>query len=535
MKLKIIVICHFLFMNIGNSYSQHDATRDAVRFLAREKVEDSFKTLKKIKNPLYYSPIAEAEKWYVKTMLFCYQNDLDNAFDAAMKAVENGLPVERLLINHGGLFSKLYKHDKFLNWLGENKKNLIHGPMLGAVTDSSARFWVRTSSETDIVVELVKKNKSNIFFKAVSKTLKVNDYTTVVEVKGLKSNTTYEYSVVVGGEKTGKKAVFTTFPKQYKPSKFHIAFGGGAGFTEKNERMWDTMNDFDPLATLLLGDNVYIDDPEHALTQLYSYYRRQSQPEFRKFVANNSIYSIYDDHDFGEDDCIPGSQIEFPKWKREVWNVFKQNWNNPSYGGGEKKPGCWYSFYIGDTQFIMLDTRYYRDLESGNMLGDEQKEWLFKTLKLSKGKFKILVSSVPWSPGVKPGSNDTWDGFVNQREEIFSFIEKNKVEGIVLLSADRHRSDMRMIARPNAYDLYEGMSSRLTNVHIHPLIEDAVGSQFIMGYNEDCSFGMLKFNTKKRDPEMTYQIINIDGQVVGKETIKFSQLTFKSKNNIKLD
>ena len=33
------------------------------------------------------------------------------------------------------------------------------------------------------------------------------------------------------------------------------------------------------------------------------------------------------------------------------------------------------------------------------------------------------------------------------------------------------------------------MSLRLTNVHTHSLMEDAKGSEFIMGYNEKCSFG----------------------------------------------
>ena len=55
------------------------------------------------------------------------------------------------------------------------------------------------------------------------------------------------------------------------------------------------MNTFNPIATLLLGDNVYIDDPEHQFTQLYCYYRRQSRPEFRRYVATNGIFSIYDD------------------------------------------------------------------------------------------------------------------------------------------------------------------------------------------------------------------------------------------------
>ena len=71
------------------------------------------------------------------------------------------------------------------------------------------------------------------------------------------------------------------------------------------------------------------------------------------------------------------------------------------------------------------------------------------------------------------------------------------------------------------------MSSRLTNVHVHSLMEKAKGSEFLMGYNEDCSFGYLKFNTEKSDPEIIYQIINIDGEMVDERSIRLSQLTFK--------
>ncbi|MCP4516497.1 MAG: hypothetical protein GY824_14870, partial [Delftia sp.] len=47
--------------------------------------------------------------------------------------------------------------------------------------------------------------------------------------------------------------------------------------------------------------------------------------------------------------------------------MFKQNWNNPGFGGGEKQPGCWYDFQIADVHFIMLDGRYYRDKKGGSI------------------------------------------------------------------------------------------------------------------------------------------------------------------------
>ena len=89
---------------------------------------------------------------------------------------------------------------------------------------------------------------------------------------------------------------------------FMTGLAAGAGWVPPHERMWDTIVKHDPLAFLQLGDNVYIDNPTSTHQNRYCYYRRQSRPEFRKLVANTPVYSIWDDHDFTDDDGTgPGS------------------------------------------------------------------------------------------------------------------------------------------------------------------------------------------------------------------------------------
>ena len=61
--------------------------------------------------------------------------------------------------------------------------------------------------------------------------------------------------------------------------------------------------------------------------------------------------------------------------------MFRNNWVNPAYGGGDANPGCYYDYYLGDVHFIMLDGRYYRDLKPPQgqiptMLGPVQRQWL---------------------------------------------------------------------------------------------------------------------------------------------------------------
>ncbi|MDC0318384.1 alkaline phosphatase family protein, partial [Akkermansiaceae bacterium] len=281
----------------------------------------------------------------------------------------------------------------------------------------------------------------------------------------------------------------TSLKKDAPSDKFTIGFGGGSGYVPENERMWDTIGAIEPRALLLLGDNVYIDDPETPEMQLFHYYRRQSQPEWGKLAKTVPIYSIWDDHDFTTNDGWGGPDIEKPSWKRDVWEIYKENWDNPYYGGGKENPGCWFDFSIGDVHFIMIDGRYYRESpkdETPSMLGPVQMKWLKKTLTEKPATFTVICTNVPMAPKVKPGSKDTWDGYPEERSAIYQFIADQKIPGVIILSADRHRSDAYKVDTEinGMYPLFEFSSSRLTNQHVHKLIDHS-----LFGYNEKQSFG----------------------------------------------
>ncbi|MDX1565345.1 MAG: alkaline phosphatase D family protein, partial [Phycisphaeraceae bacterium] len=225
-------------------------------------------------------------------------------------------------------------------------------------------------------------------------------------------------------------------------------------------------------------------------------------------------------------DGAGGPKIDEPAWKRPVWRTFRNNFVNPSYGGGEENPGCWFSCKIADVEFFLTDGRYYRSRKTGSMLGPVQKKWLLDALKKSTATFKVLCVNVPMTPGVKPGSKDTWDGFPEERKEIFDWIARHKIEGVFVIAADRHRSDAWKNERPGAYPIYEFQSSRLTNVHTHRVLNGS-----IFGYNAKCSFGLLRFDTAAADPSVTYEIINIDNKKVHSLIIRRSELGFKSSTN----
>jgi alkaline phosphatase D len=495
------------------AHAQHDMHRNATQAIATGNVQKAEQQLTK-------ADPADPETDFVRMMIALEQDDVASALKNATSAVHGGLPFARLVAGPRELLRPLHEHPMFKSAAKEHGDlRLLHGPMVGAVTDSDASFWVRTAAASEVQIKIGERSSP------VVKTSSASDFTTVAVVKGLSPTTEYDYEVLVDGQPVKvKNARFRTFPKTGQPAKFSVAFGGGAGYVPQWERMWDTIGKFDPLAMLMLGDNVYIDQPEYSLCQHYCYYRRQSRPEWRRLTASTAMYAIYDDHDFGTNDCVPGPAIESPPWKRSVWNTFRQNWVNPAYGGGEGQPGCWFDFYIGNVHFIMLDGRYYRDRKSGSMLGPVQKAWLLETLKESNGTFKVLASPVPWTAGVKSGSKDPWDGYPKEREEIFSFIEANSIPGVFLIAADRHRTDLRTTKRASGYDLYEFESSRLTNRHTHGVVKTP---GLIWGYNKTCSFGLMRFDTTADDPQVTFECVSIDGEVVHSHVLRASELKNK--------
>ena len=288
--------------------------------------------------------------------------------------------------------------------------------------------------------------------------------------------------------------------------------------------MWDTIRASNPDAFLILGDNVYIDLPrEVGAFHNYTYYQRQSRPEFRRLVASTPIYAIWDDHDAGTDDLFLGPYTDMPVWKPQFFELFKRNWNNPSYGIEPERPGVWHSLRIGPAEFFMLDGRYYREnflKPNPSMLGPDQKAWFLNALKDSTATFKLIVSPVPFADDAKIDdelfegedpypANDIWTGYLEERQEIYDFLYDNEITGVVLLSGDRHRADFRINNRSQGYPLYEVMCSWLTN----PRAADPSGEP-LWHYNEKPTFTLLSFENRSTDPKMTIDISTIDGDRV---------------------
>jgi phosphodiesterase/alkaline phosphatase D-like protein len=71
------------------------------------------------------------------------------------------------------------------------------------------------------------------------------------------------------------------------------------------------------------------------------------------------------------------------------------------------------------------------------MLGEEQKQFLFDTLKKSDATFKLIVNEVPISE-MFTQPYDRWEGYRAEREEVLGFIAFSGIQNVVFLTTDFH-------------------------------------------------------------------------------------------------
>ena len=522
---------------------------------------------------------ADAESHFIRAVGLTQLDRIDEAEAAMQAALDAGMPFGRFLAGPRELFAPLAATATFARHAASPRNALVHGPMLGAVTDTTASVWIRTAEATPFQVVATVAGERHVASGATTAdrrhaasspaagderhtasgaTSADLDYTGTATLEGLSPGTIYSYQVRLTAPSDPRvppqplgspeplrspeplqspeplrppepashprppSYTLRTAPSPGTPGTFTIAFGGCAGYTPQNERMWDTIAGHAPHAFLTLGDNVYIDLPEHpGPFHDYTYYRRQSRPEFRRLVSATPVYAVWDDHDAAVDDIWLGPYVDRPAWKQPMVDLFRRNWNNPGYGS-ESHPGVWFGFSLGDVDFFLLDGRTYRTNpfdDDPTMLGPVQKAWLLDSLGASEATFKVIASPVAWADGAKPGSRDTWSGYPEEREEIFRFIEENDVAGVVLLSSDRHRSEAWAIERDSGYAFHDLLSGQLTNIHTHPVEPGALFS-----YNLKDSFGLLTFETAREDPRVTYEIYSIDDELVETLVIQHADL-----------
>ena len=203
----------FSMLNFQDAAAQHDPGRDAMKLLVQDKFkagQDRLAKPPKSQN----SPISEAERNFVLAILSCKQDHQPEAIGHLQKAVELGLPIERILAGPRHLFEPLQNDPAYAAWLSNLEKPLLHGPMLSSVTDTTAQVWIRTAKQIQVnllIHEALDAPQPRRKF--TTKTTAQNDYTGVIHITNLKPDTRYQYQLSIDGEPQTDQLTFRTMPK----------------------------------------------------------------------------------------------------------------------------------------------------------------------------------------------------------------------------------------------------------------------------------------------------------------------------------
>ncbi|HDS06545.1 MAG TPA: alkaline phosphatase family protein [Bacteroides sp.] len=397
------------------------------------------------------------------------------------------------------------------------------GPMLGNVSQEGVDVWLRTLRPASVMV-IIGEGEDLTCFGPVATTPKT-ELIAIVQVRGLESGTKYPYQALVDGISiTGNmQTFFITTTKKEKLDSCRIAFGSCFHrWGLCNRRLSDQIRSREPMAILLNGDIAVQDRGANIAMHRADYLLRDFQPAWRDLSAQIPIYATWDDHDYFGNDMynIPrGNTVDD---KENLWRVFRNSWNNPSYGFGEKGKGVFFRTRIGPADIIMLDNRYFR--QKGSFLGVEQMKWLEEQLLDCEGPFIILSCGTMWSDFVTNGK-DSWVEFDPQgREKIFRLIEKNRIGGVLLISGDRHGARGFTIPRSSGFTFYEFGAASLGGRVGPPPIRADWDTQ-LYGVSGEYAFGEFSFNNTLPDPEVTFRLIHESGTVYYEVTLTKSQLT----------
>ncbi len=396
------------------------------------------------------------------------------------------------------------------------------GPLVGHVTDTTALLWAKASNQATLSFRIGEQPDLADARTVSGPELKGEAaFTGQAQVDGLRPATRYYYTPLLNGDPALARPYpsFVTAPEAAQVGQLRVAFGScvgargyltAAAFGEMAER-----GNFDVL--LMLGDNHYGDTTDPALLRDY-YFMQRTVGGFEELIREKPTYAIWDDHDFG-----PNNSDGTAKGKEDSLRVFRQWWANPAYGEKDN-PGCYYRFSREGVDFFMLDVRYYRtpnktpDDGTKTMLGPRQLAWLKDSLAASKAKFKIVASGSEWQTRTQP---DCWSSFARERQEIFDHITSNQIEGVVLLSGDRHFTAGYQVQGRHLEFTSGPLGSGNATLQENP--------ERFTGADEGKLWAVLDLNTAAQPATLQYEIWQAGGGLLERRELSYDEVCGRAK------
>lgn len=330
-----------------------------------------------------------------------------------------------------------------LTALLSNAQYVTHGPVIGALTQSGCKVYVRTAQPGQLVqlqVSAYKDLSSPLNFEGTTNPQR--DNSVMLQLSQLQHDTRYYYQVLIDGKQDTITGNFRTFPQEGKPGDY--TFVTGSCQETENMKVFNAIPLNEPYFLMHTGDYTY---PDYQIKRDYantmdtvalSYRKRYDEKVMKQMLYNVPIDYMYDDDDYVggsagrycTNDCKmymkdgrvvnEMSADTFPdSWRRNVIRGYDEYF--PHYELPDTSEGIFHSFKMGNAEFFVIDRNSakdnpHKDLFTYNkkknrwifapppgyaMYGKKQMDWLKAALKNSTADWKFIVSGVPLNGACK--------------------------------------------------------------------------------------------------------------------------------------
>jgi alkaline phosphatase D len=365
------------------------------------------------------------------------------------------------------------------------------------------------------------------------------DFTGKIDITGLAANTPYYYTPVIGGvaQYTSSYPTFKTLPASGVASAFTFAFGSctrhGGSIAQ------DTIFDVVPSSTrflLHIGDTIYADtdgSPSSVLSQFRLKHRDalaavdMTSVGWKALRERTPVFTMWDDHEITNDfSAGKGNALYAPA--RQAFGEYHGRANPDPITSGE----LYYTIQCGEVGFFMLDGRSFRsantatDDSSKTILGATQKAALKSWLLSNTSTLKFVVTTT-LAAGYATTGQDSWggvddstqapngtNGFRTERNEIWDYIDANRISGVAFISGDQHwGGSFKTIyaGRPR----YEFLASGFNSSFLAPVSRaaDPVNGPVFWKVGSKFNFGLVSVDTTVTPATVSFQSYDPTGSL----------------------
>jgi alkaline phosphatase D len=414
---------------------------------------------------------------------------------------------------------------------------IVLGPMVGHVTEQTARIWVEVDRPGRLEVAL--SSADGDVQSGSTRVAGLAGGIALVDVGDLRPSTAYRASFDLDGVRltVEPEVAFRTFPRPGSPSRIRIAVVSCARVPwDSIQPAWHAVAAEQADAIVWLGDNGYLEHADSARPADYTSVER-IEYRYREIKALRTVqpvlrtmanYAIWDDRDYDGSDSDRTNPL-----RPEVAEIFERYWANPAYGREPGLDGIYGRFALGGAEVFLIDDRFWRDPVSlpdspaKTVLGAAQKEWLKQALAASEAPLKVIA--IGHQVLADYHQWESYAMFAHERRELLEWIRDQRIEGVMFVSGDRHLSELMRDDRPAFYPLYELTASPIAN---RPFVTglELPNPIRIGGYAAGDSYGILELDTTVPPGRLTISIKDAAGGEVVRHEVALDELGFESES-----